>query len=466
MYTWGRPYVFIDATAAETPVTKAETMVLSLTGGVAAPKAVTLSYTGFVVKTAGPVLEHGSRVTKSEGPPIEILGGVSETEIPILEILGGVVSTGVPLFDIPGNVVKSDGVLTEWTKALAIGLGASQIEILKGLSVSDAQILEILGGVSSASTTLVEVPGGAAIEVISSDLIPIEILGSVSKTGTPLLSWISQVSKTDAFLLEWINSLTIGLGTSSIEFVNSISPTKATQIEIIGKPSKADPVLISWRSQVSKSDAALLDWVNGLTVGLDAISIETLGGVSSSDVIIVSWLGVSVAPTVLIHASSKHQNILKSVNKFITERIEGLSAHAVDWGQPSFKEEGLERWAQHRLIMSTGDFVRQVYTDESLRATRDFIGDIRRFFLNFNIFVRFSPRQNTYFFTEIRKDILEYIYFADIPILDFDTEGNPKVGILRAQRIANDSIIDNGKTSGLFQWNITFLATLLYKHSK
>ena len=85
-------------------------------------------------------------------------------------------------------------------------------------------------------------------------------------------------------------------------------------------------------------------------------------------------------------------------------------------------------------------------------------------FLNFNILEEHPPRRNIYWIESIRKQIFEYIYLKKIAILDFDLSGNPAVGELPVMEILNDSEIDDGRSTGLRQWNMNMLGEFLFKY--
>ena len=160
---------------------------------------------------------------------------------------------------------------------------------------------------------------------------------------------------------------------------------------------------------------------------------------------------------VSLYAGSKTKNLKKSVNEFVRGKLEGQAGYSLDWGQPNYREEGLERWIQFRLIQSTGRFMRQV--DDNGRR-----GEVRDVFLNFNLFERHPPRQNIYWVEAIRKTIFEYVHLKSIPINDYGTSGNPLAGELRMIEIVNDSEIGGGKASGLRQWNMNFRGNFLFKY--
>ena len=161
--------------------------------------------------------------------------------------------------------------------------------------------------------------------------------------------------------------------------------------------------------------------------------------------------------TVSLYSGSKTKNIRKSVNEFVHGKLSGQEGLNLDWGQTGFKEEGLERWIQFRIYFSTGVFMRQV--DNENRK-----GEVRDIFLNFNIFEEHPPRRNIYWIESIRKQIFEYIYLKKIAILDFDLSGNPAVGELPVMEILNDSEIDDGRSTGLRQWNMNMLGEFLFKY--
>ena len=161
--------------------------------------------------------------------------------------------------------------------------------------------------------------------------------------------------------------------------------------------------------------------------------------------------------SITLYAGSKSKNILKSVNDLLVGKLIGQESLSLDWGQPGFKEEGLERWIQARLIFSTGVFMRQV--DDSGRK-----GEIRNFFLNFNLFEIYPPRKNVYWIETLRKIIIEEFYLKIISVYDFDTTNNPLVGEMRINEIMNDRELDNGEDSGLRQWNVNLRAMYLFKY--
>lgn len=160
---------------------------------------------------------------------------------------------------------------------------------------------------------------------------------------------------------------------------------------------------------------------------------------------------------VTLHAGSKALNIQKSVNNRVKTDLADTDGYTVDWGQPGFKDENTRRWIQFRLLSNEGTFQRQV------DSTR--LGNILNWFLNFNIFERHPPTDNIYNIDAVKDAIFERIYRATITIYDYDTGGNPEANTMQVQTRINDGEIDDGRETGLYQWNSAFSGKLLKKYS-
>jgi hypothetical protein len=160
---------------------------------------------------------------------------------------------------------------------------------------------------------------------------------------------------------------------------------------------------------------------------------------------------------VVLEASSRVSNIRRSMNKYMQDKLADTEGHSLDWGQPNFKEEGLEQWIQFRLLFGGGKFQRQVGLSS--------LGEYVRCFLNFNIFEKYPSRLNIYSLHELRKDIIEWCYQKFIPVYDYETVGSPLAGSIGIQEILNDALIDYGDVNGIRQWNINFLGRYLSKFS-
>lgn len=161
--------------------------------------------------------------------------------------------------------------------------------------------------------------------------------------------------------------------------------------------------------------------------------------------------------SITLHAGSKKANLRKSVDKFLKTRLIDQMGFDLDYGQPSFKEEGLEKWIQFRMLPAGGDYQRQV------DSTR--VGDIRTIFMVFNLFEPRPARRNIYRRHDLRKAVLEWVYLSSIPIHDYDTSGDPEVNRVRVLEIVNDGEVDSGVVSGLRQWNMTFAAKSTQKYT-
>ncbi len=149
--------------------------------------------------------------------------------------------------------------------------------------------------------------------------------------------------------------------------------------------------------------------------------------------------------SITLTVESKQKNIKKSINKFIDTNLSGLN---VDWGQPNYKEEGLERWIQTRVLIGAREFGRQV---DSIN-----IGNRTQILFNINLFEKYPPRQNMYRLDEDKEIVIEAFHFADIPIRDYDTSGDPQKGLIQVREIISDLEIDSGQGTGLTQWNLIF----------
>jgi hypothetical protein len=148
---------------------------------------------------------------------------------------------------------------------------------------------------------------------------------------------------------------------------------------------------------------------------------------------------------ITLSAGARFENIEKSVNNFLATNLSGIN---LDWGQPNFKEEGYERWAQSSVVAGRRDFVRQTRGGE--------IGNSAELLIVVNLFERYPPRSNVYKLSQDREEVIESIMFADIPVYDYSTAGNPKVGIIQVREIVDDVEIDGGRLSGIRQWNLVF----------
>lgn len=139
------------------------------------------------------------------------------------------------------------------------------------------------------------------------------------------------------------------------------------------------------------------------------------------------------------------------------DKIADTEGHILDWGQPGFKEEGLEQWIQFRLLIGKGKYQRQI--------GNSLLGELVRIFLNFNLFEKFPFTKNMYSFTNLRKNILEYVYQKFVPVFDYSVSNAPLVGEVKIQEILNDSLVDSGEVNGVRQWNINFLGRFLSSFS-
>jgi len=158
---------------------------------------------------------------------------------------------------------------------------------------------------------------------------------------------------------------------------------------------------------------------------------------------------------ITLSVESRQENIKKSINSYITTNITGLN---IDWGQPNFKEEGLERWIQTRVLIGDRAFGRLVDNAESK-------GNRIQILVNVNLFEKYPARKNIYQLDKDKEMVLEALFFQDIPINDYDTAGNPQRGLLQVREIINDLEIDGGEESGIRQWNILFGGRLTEKWS-
>lgn len=148
---------------------------------------------------------------------------------------------------------------------------------------------------------------------------------------------------------------------------------------------------------------------------------------------------------ITLNVAARFENIEKSINSFLTANLSSLN---LDWGQPNFKEESYERWAQSTIVPSRRDFVRQARGGE--------IGYSTELLIVINLFERYPPRLNVYKLAQDRETVVEAILFTDIPVYDYSTGGSPQVGLIQVREIVDDLEIDGGRLSGIRQWNIVF----------
>ena len=158
---------------------------------------------------------------------------------------------------------------------------------------------------------------------------------------------------------------------------------------------------------------------------------------------------------ITLSVESRQENIKKSINGYISTNISGLN---IDWGQPNFKEEGLERWVQTRILIGDRAFGRLVDNAESK-------GNRTQILININLFEKYPARKNIYQLDRDKETVLEGLFFQDIPINDYDASGSPQRGLLQVREIINDLEIDGGEESGLTQWNLLLGGWLTEKWS-
>jgi hypothetical protein len=298
--------------------------------------------------------------------------------------------------------------------------------------------------------------------------------GSSQTIGTTTFTLFQEEWQTNPDTgLAWVESDLIALEAGVVIRGSGATERRITAVKVLIESvpqiavTKSESLIFDLTNKVMKAASPLIG-ILGNVAGLSSMALSHLGKVSGSSVIpvsyikstnvvssstmILSWTAIEVTVT----SNTLLLNVLKSVNKYLNDRLVTAQGLTLDWGQPNFKEEGLERWVQSNLFLAGERFFQRQVSSTQL-------GNLIESALEINVMERYPSRRNIYNFEADKQTVEGELLFVDIPIFDFDADGDPRVGILRVFNLVEILMIDDGTASGIRQEKLIFETEYLEK---
>lgn len=359
------------------------------------------------------------------------------------------------------------------------------LSVIVSTSKGRSSILEYLAFISKGRILPYEIAGNI-LAVSQSRTLLLEILMATSKGRATLLDYLVNKSGSNNVLPEYralvsslgreavhsfvalmdeapISLLSVSIDMVLIEYLVRANISLSASLEILKGIAVSRIPLYEWAGAaqitITGSHTLAIDWRTSIS-GIRTVVLDFLKIVSQARSFIFEWTqGLSVT----LDPSSLYANILKSLNKYLVDNLITTEGLSLDWGQPNFKEEGLERWLQTGLLWGDRTFIRQA--DNGGQQ-----GNLIDVQVEIDLFERYPARRNLYAMDDDKDTLMEYLTLAVIPIYDFTTAGKPQVGELRLYTLSNpggdESIEDGGEESGLRQEKIVFPGRYLEKFTK